>query len=81
MTFKLRILTANCGVTLVNLQRQLAMMRCYAKNRSGITPRCGRFFRDICSAATRCKVLKAIQKLAAIRTKNMRIGVAIGVAN
>ena len=32
------------GVTLVNLQRQFAMIRCCAKNRSSITPRCGLFF-------------------------------------
>ena len=50
------------GVTLVDLQRRFAMRRCCAKNRSSVTPRCERFFCDICSAATRCKFLKAIQK-------------------
>ena len=46
------------GVTLVNLQRQLATIRCCAKNCSSVTPHCGQFFCDICSAATRCKFLK-----------------------
>ena len=32
------------GVTLVNLQRQLATIRCCAKNYSSVTPRCGQFF-------------------------------------
>ena len=43
-------------VTLINLQRQLAMIRCCAKNRSSVTHHCGRFFCDICSAATRWKL-------------------------
>ena len=54
------------GVTLVNLQRQLAMIRCCAKNRSCITPRCGRFFAIFAvlqRVARFSKQLKSLQQM------------------
>ena len=61
------------------------MIRCCTKNRPSVTPRCERFFCAICSAATRCKFLKAIQILATsitrlqIRAKNMRCETALQI--
>ena len=66
-------------VTLVNLQRQLAMIRCCAKNRSSVAPRCGRVFaifavlQRVGSFSKRFKSVSCLQ----IRARNMlRIGVA-----
>ena len=69
------------GVTLVNLQRQLATIRCCEKNRSSLTPRCGRFFCDICSAAMRCKFLKVIQMCNMSANSCEKYGLRIGVAS
>ena len=68
-------------VTLVNLQRQLAMIRCCAKNRSNVTPRCGRFFaifavlQRVGSFWKRFKSVTCLQ----IRAKNMRCESALQV--
>ena len=67
--------------TLVNLQRQLVMIRRCAKNNSSVTPRCGRFFCDICSAATRWKCLKAIQKCNVSANLCEKHALRIGVAS
>ena len=69
------------GVTLVNLQRQLAMIRCCAKNRSSVTPRCGRFFaifavlQRVGSFWKRFKSVTCLQ----IRVRNMRCELALQV--
>ena len=73
------------GVTLVNLQRQLAMIRCLAKNRSSATPRCGRFlaiFAVLQRVGNFFKRLKSVTCLQ-IRAKNMRCEtpLQVGVAS
>ena len=69
------------GVTLVNLQRQLATTRCCAKNHSSVTPRSGRFFaifavlQRLESFWKRFKSVTCLQ----IRAKNMRCESALQV--
>ena len=72
-------------VTLVNLQRQLAMIWCCAKNHSSVTARCERFFaifavlQRVASFWKRFKSVTCLQ----IRARNMRCESAlqVGVAN
>ena len=69
------------GVTLVNLQRQLATIPCCAKNYSSVTPRCGQFFaifavlQRVASFWKRFKSVSCLQ----IRAKNMRFESALQV--
>ena len=67
-------------VTLVNLQRQLAMIRYCAKNRSSVTSRCGRFLRYLQCCNT-LKFLKAIQKCIMSANSCEKHALRIGVAS
>ena len=69
------------GVTLVNLQRQLAMIRCCAKNHSSVTARCERFFAIFAvlqRVASFWKQFKSVTCLQ-IRVRNMRCESALQV--
>ena len=77
---KMRLLSKG-GVTLVNLQRQLAMIWCCAKNSSSVTPRWGRFFaiftvlQRVGSFWKRFKSVSCLQ----VRAKNLRCESALQV--
>ena len=61
-----RLISPNLSSKLeVVLHSSICNTNCCAKNRSSIITLLRAIFCDICSAATRCKVLKAVQKVAA----------------